>query len=79
MHTKEPPPGAVPPLEKVHPWMEPNNKTYSDPFDSDQYTEFMTMDNDVKVNKQTAGRLSANRQQEDEYYRNMYGPADKDP
>jgi hypothetical protein len=79
MHTKEPPPGAVPPLEKVHPWMEPNNKTYSEPFDSDQYTEFMTMDNDVKVNKQTAGRLSANRQQEDEYYRNMYGPPDKDP
>lgn len=79
MHTKEPPPGAVPPLEKVHPWMQPNNKTYSDPFDSDQYTEFMTTDADLKVSKQTAGRISADRHKEDEYYRNMFGAAAKDP
>ena len=78
MHTKEPPPGASQPIDKVHPWMEPKNELYSQPFDTDQYTEFMTT-NDVKVNQQTAGRLSASRQEEDNYYRNMYGPALRDP
>jgi hypothetical protein len=88
MHTKEPPPGSDLYLDKVHPWMEPKDQVYSKPFDADQYTEFMSGDvgsssrhglHETKVSAQDAGRISSGRQQEDEYYRNMYGAAHKDP
>ncbi len=78
MHTKEPPPGSLQPLDKVHPWTEPSELMYGEPFDMDQYTEFV-QGHSTKVDKMTGGKIASSRAQEDEVIRNMYGRVDKNP
>lgn len=42
MHTKSPPPGSGQAISKVHPWQEPENNVYGQPFDTDELTEYMS-------------------------------------
>lgn len=86
MHLKEPPPGYGDAIgSKVHPWLEPPAEAQQGtPFDTDVYMENMKAegvfdDMQTKVSAADAGRMSASRQAEDEYYRNMYGMQAKDP
>ena len=94
MHTKEPPPGSDVYFDKVHPWMEPKDQIYSQPFDADEYTEFMTgnrsgvgagsssakdLHGNNRLSSNDIGKVANARQAEDEYYRNMYGVSQKSP
>ena len=81
MHTKEPPPGSVEPLMKVHPWLEPKDNVYSQPFNADDYIEYMTAStrNEAgKVLPRDGGRILQQRVNEDQYFRNMRGEKPKE-
>lgn len=87
MHLKDPPPGFSHAIgSKVHPWLEPAGQVRGVPFDSDDYIENLkgegvidNMQMQTKVSSSDAGRLAADRQAEEEYYRSLFGKPAKDP
>lgn len=83
MHLKDPPPGYGDAIgSKVHPWLQPPNNVVSKPFDTDDFIEKMKGDVSseiLKVTSSDAGRISADRQAEDNYYRSLYGVQHKNP
>jgi hypothetical protein len=80
-HLKDPPPGAVQPINKLHPWMEQQGTEASpEAIEADLYAEQLSAhasNMTEKLAKDDVARLATDRNQEDQYYAEMYGVGDE--
>lgn len=75
-HLKDPPPGAVEPIDRVHPWLD-NERASGSSFDMDVYATRMT--GGGKIGSVDAASIESTRNQEDQFYSSLHGQKPSSP